>query len=63
MSTAARELGITPDAVRFAMNRGLIAFEQIDGRTRMIPRAAVDAYRRDHLGQRGRRKKPAEPAE
>jgi hypothetical protein len=37
---------------------------RVDGRTNMLTRGEVERYRREHLGQRGKRKKKpaAEPA-
>jgi hypothetical protein len=37
----------------------------LDGRTNLIPRAEVERYRHEHLGQRGKRKKTSatQPAE
>jgi hypothetical protein len=39
---------------------------RIDGRTNMLTREEVERYRREHLGQRGKRKgknRPATPPE
>jgi excisionase family DNA binding protein len=67
VAQAAKELGLTPGAVRGAINRGLIEPVRLDGRTNLIPRAQVDKYRAAHRGRTGRPaktdKRPAEPAE
>ena len=65
VADAARELGITPDALRGAIMRGTLSPVRVDQRTNMLERTEVERYRRDHLGQRGKRKKkPAtHPAE
>jgi DNA-binding transcriptional MerR regulator len=64
MREAAEELGVTPDALRFAVRRGLIIPTRVNTRMNLVTREQVAAYRRDHLGQRGKRKKkPAKPAE
>jgi excisionase family DNA binding protein len=67
VAAAAEELGITPDAIRGAIKRGLIEPVRLDGRTNLIPRAQVDKYRAKHRGRMGRPaktdKRAAEPAE
>jgi hypothetical protein len=47
-----------------AITYGTLRPIRFDGRTNMISRSEVERYRREHLGQRGKRKKkPAtEPA-
>jgi excisionase family DNA binding protein len=57
VDTAARELGLSPDAVRLAIRRGVLPTVRVDGRTRLIPRLEVERYRRDHLRKRGPRPK------
>ena len=37
--------------------RGVLKVVPLDGRTNRIPRAEVERYRCEHLGQRGKRKK------
>ena len=65
VARAAEELGVSPDTVRSAIMRGHITPERLDGRTNLVPRTEIERYRRERLGQRGKRKKkPAtEPAE
>lgn len=60
---AAAELGIAWASVRDAIRRGTLAHEQFGARLNMVPEAALDAYRRDHLGQgsQGRRVDPTKP--
>ena len=62
---AAEELGLSPVSVRRAVMRGALKVVPLDGRTNLVAREEVERYRREHLGQRGKRKKkPAtEPAE
>jgi excisionase family DNA binding protein len=54
---AAEALGLSPHSVRYAILRGVLKAIPLDGRTNVIARAEVERYRRDHLGQRGKRKK------
>jgi hypothetical protein len=51
---AAAMLGISPQAVRTAAWIGTLDVERINPRLNMVTRAAIEAYRRDHLGQQGR---------
>jgi excisionase family DNA binding protein len=57
VADAAQELGLSPHSVRYAIARGVLKVVPLDGRTNLIPRAEVERYRREHLGQRGKRKK------
>jgi excisionase family DNA binding protein len=67
VTEAAQELGLTPWGLHTAIQEGRIKPVRLDktSRTNLIPREEVERYRREHLGQRGKRKKkPAtEPAE
>ena len=64
VAQAAEELGITPSGLRTAINEGRLTRTLLHARTSLIPREEVERYRREHLGQRGKRKKkPADPAE
>jgi hypothetical protein len=50
--------------LRTAVYEGRIKTVALHKRTNLIARAEVERYRREHLGQRGKRKKkPVEPAE
>jgi excisionase family DNA binding protein len=42
VATAAQELGLSPEAVRLAIRRGVLAAVQIDRRTRIVPRAEIE---------------------
>jgi hypothetical protein len=55
---AARELGITPSAVRTAINEGRLTRILLHARTSLIARAEVQRYRREHLGRQGKRPQP-----
>jgi excisionase family DNA binding protein len=57
VADAAEELGLSPHSVRYAIARGVLKVLPLDGRTNLIPRSEVERYRREHLGQRGKRKK------
>jgi excisionase family DNA binding protein len=57
VETAARELGLSPDAIRLAIRRGVLPAVQIDRRTKLVRRADLETYRRDHLRTRGPRPK------
>jgi excisionase family DNA binding protein len=50
---AARELGLSREAVRLAIRRGVLPAVQFDRRTKMIRRVDVERYRQDHLRKRG----------
>jgi len=67
---AATQLGISPSTVKDAIATGTLEYVPIHARLNMVTRAAIEAYRRDHLGQQGRpahkktgRKKTAAPRE
>jgi Helix-turn-helix domain len=60
LAQAAEELGITPDALRGAIARKVLAPVRIDGRTNMLTREEVERYRRERLGRRGKRMVPEE---
>ncbi len=51
---AAALLGITQQGVHSAIRRGHLQTELVNPRLRLIPRRAIEAYRRDRLGQVGR---------
>ena len=53
---AAAMLGITHDAAKMAVRVGTLPVERINPRLNMVTRAAIEAYRRDHLGREGRPK-------
>ncbi len=61
---AARQLGISPSTVKDAIATGTMDYVPIHARLNMVTRAAIEAYRRDHLGQQGRpaRKKATKKA-
>ena len=67
VTEAAKELGLTPWGVRTAIQEGRITPVRLDktSRTNLIPLEEVERYRREHLGQRGKRKKKSviEPEE
>ena len=60
VTEAAQELGITPRGLRTAIQEGRLKPVRLDktSRTNLISREEVERYRREHLGQRGKRKKP-----
>ena len=60
VAQAAEELGITPSGLRTAINEGRIKRTLLHARTSLIAREDVERYRREHLGQRGKRKKRPE---
>jgi len=53
---AAAQLGISHGAVKTAIVQGTLQAQRINPRLNMITAAAIAAYRRDHLGQKGRPK-------
>jgi len=46
-------LGVSPNTVRSAIQRGIMAYEQINPRLNMVTLEAIETYRRERLGQRG----------
>src|SRR5919202_2875412 len=60
VSEAARELGVSPATIRGAIMRGSIAAVQLHKRMNLIPRSEVERYRRERLGQPGKRMVPDE---
>jgi hypothetical protein len=46
-------LGVSPHTIRSAIQRGIMAYEQINPRLNMVTVDAIEAYRRERLGQRG----------
>jgi len=68
---AAAMLGVSPSTIKNAIKRGVMAYEQVNPRLNMVTSEAIEAYRRERLGQRGgyrpgagRRPQPtAEPSE
>ena len=57
---AAEDLGLSPVSIRRAVMRGTLEVVPLDGRTYLVSREEVERYRREHLGQRGKRKKRPE---
>jgi len=53
---AAAQLGISHGTVKTAIVLGTLPAERINPRLNMITAEAIAAYRRDHLGRRGRPK-------
>lgn len=58
---AAEQLGIGHETVKSAIKNGVLAAEHINPRLNMVSAEAIEHYRRDHLGRRGRpaRTKPS----
>ena len=53
---AAAQLGITQATVKTAITLGTWKVVRIHARLNMVTAAAIEEYRREHLGQQGRRK-------
>jgi excisionase family DNA binding protein len=62
VARAAEELGVSPNTIRSAIMRGHITPVQLHKRTNLVPRSEIERYRRERLGRRGTRKKPAAEA-
>jgi excisionase family DNA binding protein len=60
VAEAAKELGISTTTIHRAVGNGTITPQRLNGRTYLIPRSEVERYRREHLGQRGKRMLPDE---
>ncbi len=50
---AAAMLGVSPSTIKNAIKRGVMAYEQVNPRLNMVTVEAIEAYRRERLGQRG----------
>ncbi len=53
---AAAQLGISHGTVKTAIVQGTLKAQRINPRLNMITATSIEAYRRDHLGQKGRPK-------
>ena len=53
LADAATKLGVTHSALRWAANRGTLAPVEKYGKVWIVTEAALERYRREHLGQRG----------
>ena len=53
---AAAQLGLSAGALRSAINYGSLHVVRLDARTNLIHRDEVARYKREHKGQRGKRK-------
>lgn len=51
---AAEKLGISHDTVRSAIRLGTLPATRITPRLNLVSADAIDTYRREHLGKRGR---------
>ena len=62
VTEAAQELGLSPSALRSAINCGSLRPVRLDktSRTNLIAREEVERYRREHKGRRGKRMLPDE---
>lgn len=52
---AAQQLGIAHISVKSAIRLGTLTVQRINPRLNMVTAEAIETYRRDHLGRRGRR--------
>jgi len=50
---AAEMLGVSPTTIKNAIQRGVMAYAQINPRLNMVTLEAIETYRRERLGQRG----------
>ena len=50
---AAEMLGVSPNTIKNAIQRGVMAYEHINPRLNMVTLEAIETYRRERLGQRG----------
>jgi len=46
-------LGVSPHTIRSAIQRGIMAYVSMNPRLNMVTLEAIEAYRRERLGQRG----------
>jgi len=50
---AAAMLGVSPNTIKNAIKRGIMAYEQVNPRLNVVTAEAIETYRRERLGQRG----------
>jgi excisionase family DNA binding protein len=60
VAEAAEQLGLSPSSVRYAVSRGVLKAVALHPRLNAIHRSEIERYRREHLGQRGKRMLPDE---
>ena len=56
VAEAAAQLGISPETLRTAARVGTLNVVRFSPRLNLVTPAAIEAYRRTHLGQKGRPK-------
>jgi hypothetical protein len=60
-SRAGQELGVSASTLRTMIQQGKVAVKHLHARSALIPKSEVERYRRDHLGQPGRKRAPRDP--
>ncbi len=61
VAEAAADLGLKLSTVRTLVSNNRIAVVRLNERTPLIPRTAIETYRRDGRGKPGRRKRQQQP--
>jgi excisionase family DNA binding protein len=60
-SRAAQELGVSASTLRTMIQQGKVKVKLLHARSALISKSEIERYRRDHLGQPGRKSTKTRP--